>query len=79
MGYLAAFSVFFPLAMVLVGVVTWVLMEIRDPLRQVLGLLQPIHIAHPAKWLVAGDTLYASATLAGALRTSMWADRRKDS
>lgn len=38
-GYAAVFCIFFPVAMVLIGLLTWVLIEIRDPLRAMLGLL----------------------------------------
>ena len=46
-GYLAAFSVFFPLAMVLVGLVTWMLIEVRDPLRDAFGCGDQSPVKYP--------------------------------
>lgn len=37
-GYAGVFCILFPVAMVLVGLLTWVLIEIRDPLRAMVGL-----------------------------------------
>lgn len=40
-GYFALFCGLFAIAMVLVGLLTWMLIEIREPLRVALGISRP--------------------------------------